>query len=178
MLKYIKVDENNKDLAIGLQAEIFSHERSPKQIEQGIKTGNPINYIVYNDQKPVGIVGYYKDANYPEHLFINWFGVVQSERRKGFGKSIMQWLIGQCKNTSAKYLTTYTEKIENYASVKMYESLGFEIRNYANQDDISKFAKLGKPNDYVVCCYKLKNCEPIQFEKMYLKVYDDLIEME
>ena len=49
MLKYIKVNENNKDLAIEMQAEIFTHERSPKQIEQGIKTGNPINYIVYND---------------------------------------------------------------------------------------------------------------------------------
>lgn len=49
MLKYIKVIESNKDLAIELQAETFTHERSPKQIEQGIKTGNPINYIVYDD---------------------------------------------------------------------------------------------------------------------------------
>lgn len=178
MLDYIKVDENNKNLAKKLQADIFIHEYSPKQIDVGIKTGNPINYIVFKDNNPIGIVGYYKDENYPDHLFINWFGVIENERNQGFGKQIMSWLIALCKTKPEKYLTTHTEKIENHASIQMYESLGFEIRDYANEEDISKFTKLGKSNDYVICCYKLKNCKSIQFEKMYLKVSDDLIEME
>ena len=177
-MQFVEVTEKNADLSIKLQAILFPKEKSPKQVIKGIKTGNPKNFIAYVDDKPVGIVGYYYDENIPNHIFINWFGVLPEYRQRGYGSLIINWLINLCKNLKGDYLTTYTDKVENSASVGLYKKLGFDVRDYKNQDDIGKFTKLGIENNYVVCCYKLSPCKDIDFENLYLKVYDDLIEME
>ena len=172
------VDKDNCKLDIDLQAELFPVEESPKQVYEGLKTGNPVNFIVYENDMPIGITGYYFDEKLPEHVFINWFGVLSEYRRKGYGYQIIEWLIKECKKLPVKYLTTYTDKIVNAASVRLYKRLGFSVRDYDNQEDINKFTNLGVENNYVACCLKLKDCEDIEFQKFYLKISDDLLDME
>ena len=172
------VDKDNYKLDIVLQAELFPKEKSPKQVYEGLQTGNPVNYIVYKNDTPIGITGYYFDEKLPDHVFINWFGVLSGYRCQGYGHQIIEWLIKECKKFSVKYLTTYTDKIVNAASVRLYKSLGFSVRDYDNQEDINKFTSLGVENNYVVCCLKLKDCEDIEFQKLYLKISDDLLDME
>ena len=84
-MKFVEVNNSNKDLAIKLQAILFPSEKSPKQVIRGIKTNNPKNFIAYRYNKPVGIVGYYFDKNLPDHILINWFGVLKEYRNKGIG---------------------------------------------------------------------------------------------
>lgn len=172
------VNKENYKLDIQLQGILFPVEKSPKQVYEGLETGNPVNYIVYEGDTPVGITGYYFDKNLPDHVFINWFGVLSEYRCKGFGYKIIEWLINQCKKLPVKYLTTYTDKIVNAESVKLYKRLVFDVRDYDNQEDIKKFTDLGIENNYVACCLKLKDCEDIEFQKLYLKISDDLLEME
>ena len=109
---------------------------------------------------------------------INWFGVLKEYRNKGIGTKILKQLISICKQRKENYLTTYTDKFENSESVNLYKKLGFDVRDYVNVDDIKKFSKLGVKNNYVICCYKLKKCEDIEFEKLNLKIYEDLMEMK
>lgn len=177
-LIFKEVDNFNKNLAIELQAAIFPKEKSPNQVIEGVLTGNPKNFIVYKENTPVGIVGYYTDSNIKNHLFINWFGVLNNHRKNGYGTQILDWLINFCKTKDKSYLTAYTEKQANYAAVQLYKKLGFDVRDYKNKEDISKFTKLSIKNDYVVCMYKLKNCEDIAFEELYLRVYDNLLKLQ
>ena len=177
-MKFVEVNNSNKDLAIKLQAILFPSEKSPKQVIRGIKTNNPKNFIAYRYNKPVGIVGYYFEKNLPDHILINWFGVLKEYRNKGIGTKILKQLISICKQRKENYLTTYTDKFENSESVNLYKKLGFDVRDYVNVDDIKKFSNLGVKNNYVICCYKLKKCEDIEFEKLNLKIYEDLMEMK
>ena len=71
---FVKVDKNNCELDIKLQAEFLK--------TLGIETGNPVNYIVYLKGMPIGITGYYFDEKLPDHVFINWFGVLKSIEAK------------------------------------------------------------------------------------------------
>ena len=175
---FVKVDKNNCELDIKLQAELFPVEHSPKQVYEGIETGNPVNYIVYLKGMPIGITGYYFDEKLPDHVFINWFGVLKEYRGKGYGSRITKWLINKCRSLPVKYITTYTDKLVNAESVGLYKKLGFSVLDYDNSEDIAKYTQMGIKNNYVACCKKLKECEDIEFQKLYLKISDDLLEME
>ncbi len=59
MLKLIQVSNENSEIAKTLQAKIFPHDKSPEQVDFGIKTENPLNYIAFSKNQPVGIVGFY-----------------------------------------------------------------------------------------------------------------------
>lgn len=75
-----KVGEKDIKLAQRLQAEIFPNEKSPEQVERGIIYNNSINFIAYYKNEPVGIVGIYFQENLPEHVLLNWYGVLKKKR--------------------------------------------------------------------------------------------------
>lgn len=169
-LKLIEVDYDNMNLAIELQTEIFPNEKSPEQIKTGIKEGVPKNYIALINNTAVGIVGYYFIEEYPDCVFLNWFGVLPNFRCKGYGAKILNSFIEQCKNLPHKYLIAYTGKEENKVAIEFYKKMGFEVRDYNNQQDIKELKNIGIKNDFVVICKKLKTKDPIEFECIDYKI--------
>ena len=178
MLDFISVDMKNCDLAKRLQGLIFPVEKMPTQIDKGIETGNPANFIVYDGEQVVGIVGYYTNEDLPNHILINWFGVLPGFREKGYGTKIINWLIMLCRKRSEQYLITYTEKGQNDESISLYKKLGFEVKDYKNIEDVAKLTKLGVQNNYVSCCMNLKGkAVKEDFEKYNLHIADDILEI-
>lgn len=180
MIKLDIVSKENKELAKNLQAEIFSNEKSPNQIETGIKTGNPLNYIAYNDNKPIGIIGFYFQENLSEHLLLNWYGVIKQERRKGYGKDILLKSIKLAKSIypNKKYVTLYTEKKANKIAIKLYKKLGFKLKKYNNKEDVKNLKKLHVKNDFVIGIFPLKNDKLPNFEAINLNISKQLSELK
>lgn len=175
MLTLKKVTKRNSDLAKQLQAAIFPNEKYPMQVDIGIETNNPVNFIAFNGETPVGIVGYYKEPELPEHLIINWFGVLPEFRNLGYGSTILRWLIKSSKKRQEFYLTTYTEKGVNDASIELYKKLGFTIKDYSNKEDIKNLQHQGVDNNYVLCYLELKKKdEKLDFEKINLHISNDI----
>ena len=175
MLTIKKVTKRNSELAKLLQATIFPDEKSPGQVNVGIETNNPANFIAFNGRAAVGIVGYYKEAELPEHLLINWFGVLPEFRNRGYGSAILKWLIKRGKRRNESYLTTYTEKGVNDAAISLYKKLGFAVIDYCNEEDVKNLQRRGVENNYVICCLELKkNGKKLNFEKINLQISKNL----
>ena len=179
MLKIKKVDVKNCQLAKNLQAMIFPDEVSPLQIERGIKTNNPQNFIAFDGEGPVGIVGFYKSDDLQDHVLINWFGVLPQFRHNGYGTEILNWLIKKCKKREENYMTTYTEKGVNDSAIALYKKLGFAVKDYGCEEDIKHMKKLGISNNYVTCFLSLKGIKAnFEFEKLNMHIAENMIEIE
>lgn len=68
-LKYVEIEIDNYDLAVKIQNAIFPLEDGRQNYMEGI-TNDPyrkeiINYIVYDNEVPVGVVGLYSYNEYP-----------------------------------------------------------------------------------------------------------------
>ena len=166
------VNFKNIKLAQSLQEDIFPNEKSPRQLTEGVYTNNPINFIAYFDNKPIGIVGVYFQKNLPEHVMLNWFGVIKSYRGRGFGREILKQTIEFIKSdfTDIKFLTLYTGKIENKIAINLYSSLNFHIEDYCCDEDIAELNKMGIENNFVICILKLKDADIVDLKKINLKI--------
>ena len=121
-----------------IQATIFPNEISPDQVDSGIETNNPQNFIAYHNEKPVGIVGFYTLENLPNHVLLNWYGVLPNERRQGYGRQILSLAIEKAKvlYQNVDYLTYYTSKSHNKEAIILYNNIGFTTKDYiAFQDN-------------------------------------------
>lgn len=102
-LEYIPVTTKNYKQAIKIQNKIF-HEHFPKEIKNSCYPSQNILYnyskywLVKHHNKTVGITGLYSFQQYPHDVFLNWYGVVPSSRKHGFGKQIVLWTIEQARN--------------------------------------------------------------------------------
>lgn len=170
-----EVNEEILDLATKLQAEIFPDEKSPEQIVTGVKTGNPKNFIAFSNNEPVGIVGYYFSNECPEHVLINWYGVLKQFRRKGYGAEIINWLIKTCKKLNYKYLTTYTDLKENKAAILLYKKMGFEVVDYCNAQDLKIMKELRIKHKYVLVTKKLKRSKNIDYKTVNLNIAENYL---
>lgn len=74
-LKYVEVDSNNLELAVDIQNAIFSLEDGRQNYIEGI-TNDPyrkeiVNYIVYDNEIPIGVVGLYSYNEYPRDAWLS-----------------------------------------------------------------------------------------------------------
>ena len=171
---------DNAQLAKELQATIFPNEISPKQVDTGIVTKNPQNYVAFyeGDDKPVGIVGFYLLENVPKHVLLNWYGVLPNQRRKGYGKEILSLAIKEARKLykDADYLTFYTSKTHNKEAIILYKKMGFVVKDYCNEEDISNIAKVQADytNDYVIGIYKLTSASLPDFKAINLNIANEI----
>ncbi len=94
-LKYVEVDSNNLKVAVRIQNTIFPLEDGRQNYIEGI-TNDPyrkemVNYIVYNNEIPIGVIGLYSYNEYPSDVWLSWFGVLQEYRQKGYGSKIFDF---------------------------------------------------------------------------------------
>ena len=82
------------------------------------------NIIGDNKSPNVNYTVFCSSKDLPQHILINWYGVLKEFRCKGFGSQILNWLIDLCKTKDEHYLTTYTHKIANCEACKLYKNDG------------------------------------------------------
>lgn len=131
-LKYVEIEIDNYDLAVKIQNAIFPLEDGRQNYMEGI-TNDPyrkeiINYIVYDNEVPVGVVGLYSYNEYPLDAWLSWFGVLKEYRQKGYGSEMFDFF----RNLAAK---------KGYTSIRVYTDDEFDkaILLYQKKQMIKEF---------------------------------------
>ena len=83
-------------------------------------------YIAMHEDETVGGIGLYQQVETPPSIvWVGWFGVRPSFRRRGFGMMMIDFLKQKARDYSFKELWVFTEQ-ENEGALKFYEKLGFK----------------------------------------------------
>ena len=126
MLKYIEITMENIEYATKIQMQIFPEESAYEYYKYAIDTNLEYenNYLVYDDDTVIGITGLYsnEDLNETNSIWLNWFGVLEEYRNKGYGKQILIDTINMAKKLTykfpIKYFRLYTsERYERIAQL-------------------------------------------------------------
>lgn len=141
-LKYIEINMDNLDLAVNIQNEIFPKESARNHYLETINKNVDYEkyYLVYNNDKVIGITGLYCKENIYEtnSIWLGWFGVLPEYRRRGYGKNILLDTINMAINLSnkypIKYFRLYTSERDDAIALPLYDKI-MDIKEYYNNTD-------------------------------------------
>ena len=135
-LRYVETNNENLDLAVKIQNTIFPLEDGRQNYIEGI-TKDPyrkemINYIVYDNEVPVGVVGLYSYNEYPSDAWLSWFGVLKEFRQKGYGSKIFDFFEKLSLEKGYTSIRVYTDSKFDKAML-LYEKKEMIKEYYKNQ---------------------------------------------
>lgn len=145
-LKIKIIDFSNAEEAIQLQRKIFREDGMINIIAsldrdlfiEVTKMNYPDDhikyYLAYYNNIPVGITGLYWYPEYPNSMWLGWFGVLPEYRCKGIGTAILEWSMAESLNQGKKSLRLYTDMKEMKKAIKLYEDLGFKGEKYSVEE--------------------------------------------
>lgn len=82
------------------------------------------SFIVFCGYNPIGITGTYVESIDDETIWLDWYGVLEKYRRKGFGKDILEDTINHCINLdNYNYLRLDTTFWEGRPAINLYDSI-------------------------------------------------------
>lgn len=139
-----KVCKKNLNRAILLQNSIFPKENGTRDITNSV-TNDIVSYfslhkhwIVKVDGNDVGITGLYAYRDYPQDVWMAWFGIIKTEREKGYASIAFKKMLGKARKLGFKTLRLYTDDIENNVAVNFYNKMGMTSEIYNNSNDIHR----------------------------------------
>lgn len=135
-LKYMEVNSGNLDLAVKIQNAIFPLEDGRQNYIEGI-TKDPyrkemVNYIAYDGEIPIGVVGLYSYNEYPFDAWLSWFGVLEEFRHNGYGSKIFDFFEKIALEKGYTSIRVYTDS-EFDEAILLYEKKGMLKEFYTNQ---------------------------------------------
>lgn len=136
-LTFETVTQNNLDLIVDIQTQIFPNESARQNyidtLEKNPYRKEIANWLVYDQDKPIGIVGFYSYHEYPQTAWLGWFGVLEKERGKGYGSAIFDFFIEYAKKRGYTEARLYTDKLSNIEALDFYKHKGMTAENYTNE---------------------------------------------
>ena len=123
------VRKENINMAINIQHELFPMENGSEDFKEAIHNKMP-DYLFLKqywlakiNNKYIGIYGLYSYKFEPKDAWLGWFGVVENERRKGYGTSILKFTMQKAKQLGFENFRLYTDEEDNANAVKLYKKL-------------------------------------------------------
>ena len=151
-LRFEEITKNNISVAARLQYEIFPNSSAYSVYKSkitGERKGLYIGYIAYMDDIPVGVTGIYEIPEYPDTVWLSWFGIKKEYRKLGYGKQIFDYTIEKAKNLNKKYLRLYTFEIWNNEAQTFYKR-NMDVGEYYYNDKENKDIFEGKPKIFSI----------------------------
>ena len=145
MLEYKKLDKSNYQQVLMIKHMLFPESNSDEDYTKYFNNEVKSNYyLILKDNIPCATIGWYDFDNTGKNAFVGWFGVLPQFQKQGIGKEALNFIMQEVKYLKFNYLRVYTDKVENFASTKLYDKT-FDVR-----EDYSYPDKLGKTNNFVV----------------------------
>lgn len=146
-LRFEEIDKDNLKIVAKLQYEIFPTS-SAYSVYKAKVTGNYknlyIGYIAYVENEPIGVTGIYEIPEYPDTVWLSWFGLKEEYRKLGYGKQILDYTIKIAKKYNKKYLRLYTFEIFNKEAQDFYKR-NMDLGEYYFNEKEHKEIYEGKP---------------------------------
>ena len=135
-LNFVEVTYDNLDIAVKIQNDIFHLEDGKQNYIEGI-TNDPyrkemVNYIVYDNENPIGVVGLYSYNEYPDDAWLSWFGVLNKYRKNGKGSKIFDFFEKLAIKKGYLAIRVYTSD-EFDSAISLYEKKGMIKEFYNNE---------------------------------------------
>jgi len=92
-------------------------------------------WLIKVDSKYVGVTGLYSYKEFPDDIWLAWFGILKPERRKGYATATFKKMLKKSKENGYQTLRLYTDKIENSDAVCFYKKMGMTSEIYVNPKD-------------------------------------------
>lgn len=156
-LQYVEINKKNVIDAARLQFNIFYAMNNVgycdylKELETKDRYKNkvlPINFLVYLNNYPVGIIGLYELKEYPDDIWIDWFGVDARYRNNGIGTQMLLKILDIAKSYNKKNFRLFTYETWNYHALSIYKRTMQLEESYDNAQENSFLIKFGKPKIY------------------------------
>lgn len=135
-INFIEVTQDNLELAVSIQNKIFPGEDGRQNYIEGI-TNDPyrkemVNYIVYDRNIPIGVVGLYSYNEYPLDSWLSWFGTLDEFRNKGYGKIAFDFFKNISRDKGYKTIRVYTDNSFDKA-INLYRNNDMIEERYSNE---------------------------------------------
>ena len=120
--------------------DVFSPEKRTEGLQREISEGIPANAILFNDDKPAGILTYgrSKDVDLDDtFLEILRIYILPTYWGQNIGTELINWGINEIQNKGCKKITLWVLE-ENSRARKFYEKMGFI------HDGITRVIDVGK----------------------------------
>ena len=151
-LRFEEITQNNISVAARLQYEIFPNSSAYSVYKSkitGERKGLYIGYIAYMEDVPIGVTGIYEIPEYPDTVWLSWFGIKTEYRKLGYGKQIFDYTIEKAKNLNRKYLRLYSFEIWNNEAQEFYKR-NMDLGEYYYNDKENKDIFEGKPKVFSI----------------------------
>ena len=151
-LRFEEITKNNISVAARLQYEIFPNSSAYSVYKSkitGERKGLYIGYIAYMEDVPIGVTGIYEIPEYPDTVWLSWFGIKTEYRKLGYGKQIFDYTIEKAKNLNKKYLRLYSFEIWNNEAQEFYKR-NMDLGEYYYNDKENKDIFEGKPKVFSI----------------------------
>ena len=141
-MEFEVLSKANLDIAINIQHDIFPLENGSEDLKETVNKSIPCHQSLQNywlakvNNKYVGICGLYAYKAYPKDAWLGWFGVVENERRKGYGTKILEFSMQQARQLGFETLRLYTDEEDNANAIKLYNKFGMIDEIYDNAVDV------------------------------------------
>lgn len=150
-LRYEKISENNIRVASKIQYEIFPNSSAYLKYLKEIQNKTldlPVDFLIFENDIPIGVVGLYEISKYKDTIWLSWFGVVEDYRYKGYGSQIFEDIINEAKKYNKDFLRLFTHEVWNYEAQDFYKKHMQIEEYYTNKDDDQYDINQGKCKIY------------------------------
>ena len=136
-MKLVLVTKDNLLLAYKVQKEIFPDSPDYLFLKNAVESEDIAlnHYLAYENHRLVGITGVYSEAIDKDSIWLSWFGVLPTERRKGYGRKILEETENICKSLPFKFFRCYTTSSYNSSALPLYDSFFTIKEKYENEND-------------------------------------------
>ena len=138
MVKLLKIDKNNIDVAISIENEIFPEYNAKGNYYDSLKEGSIISFfIICKDDLYIGVTGIYAYKKDMDNAWLGFFGLKEEYRGKHYGKKALILSEEYAKSQGYKFMRVFTDKFNDYA-IEFYERNGYEFEDYDSDEEVLK----------------------------------------
>ncbi len=122
-LKYILLEEGNKDIYVNLSNDIFDEDEDYSNLINAILNSEMrVAYMAYHEREPIGVFNLaYED----EQAYCYGVGICNKYRGKGFGKQLMKFALEEGLNHTKKIVLDVDSN--NSRAYELYKKCGFKV---------------------------------------------------